>query len=210
MIPKQTPHYNKPSNRTIFLAAVFFVISIIATYSLFRNYPENGIVEGLALKSVPPPTEIDSNFLYQVNTCFIPTAAAYGYDLRITSGFRSLDEQAALYAQGRTVEGHIVTYTLKSIHNFGFAVDVVDRARGYDINWDRIGEMGRYCGLEQGDDEYDEQVHFQHRQGISTAQFESGMRPDQLSLPCQLMADRASKDEPLTRSDLSTCGAPIF
>lgn len=43
----------------------------------------------------------------------------------ITSGFRSYQEQAALYAQGRTTPGSIVTNALpgQSLHNFGIAVD---------------------------------------------------------------------------------------
>lgn len=44
----------------------------------------------------------------------------------VISGFRGYPEQAALYAQGRTEKGHIVTNAKpgQSPHNFGIAVDL--------------------------------------------------------------------------------------
>jgi hypothetical protein len=161
-----------------------------------------------SLKSfVPMPTAIDSNFLNQVNECFIPTAAVYRYTLRITSGFRTVEEQYQLFEQGRTVNGHIVSWAPveKSLHNYGFAVDVVDRWRGYDIDWKKLGKIGAFCGLEQVDD-----PHFEHREGLTTAQFEAGMRPSLLTLPCALMDERAKANQPLTLKDLKGCGAPNF
>jgi len=158
-------------------------------------------------KPVPPPTEIDQNFLIQVNECFIPAAAAYGYTLRITSGFRSVEEQSQTFNQGRTENGHIVSWSPpgKSLHNYGFAVDVVDRWRGYDVNWKRLAKIGAFCGLEQVDD-----PHFEHRSGLTTAQFRDGARPPALTLPCALMDERAKANQPLTKTDLKNCGAPAF
>lgn len=51
-------------------------------------------------------------------------------DFAITCGVRTLTEQAALYAQGRTKPGPIVTWTMNSRHipgvdGFGYAVDLV-------------------------------------------------------------------------------------
>lgn len=47
-------------------------------------------------------------------------------EIRVVQGFRSWTEQAALYAQGRTAPGPIVTKCVpgNSWHNFGLAVDV--------------------------------------------------------------------------------------
>ena len=158
-------------------------------------------------KPVPLPTEINQNFLTQVNECFIPVAKIYGYTLRITSGFRSMDEQTAIYASGRTSNGHIVSWSEpgKSLHNYGFAVDVVDRWRGYYINWARLGEIGVYCGLEQVDD-----PHFEHRRGLTTNQFVAGIRPMPLTLPCAIMDERAKAKQLLTPQDLKDCGVPDF
>jgi hypothetical protein len=156
---------------------------------------------------IPMPKEINTNFLNQVNECFIPATAAYGYTLRITSGFRSIAEQDQAFNQGRTENGHIVTWAEsgKSLHNYGFAVDVVDRWRGYNINWKRLGKIGVFCGLEQVDD-----PHFEHRSGLATADFAVGMRPPPMTIPCSVMGERAKAGQPLTLEDLRGCGAPSF
>jgi hypothetical protein len=158
-------------------------------------------------RPVPLPTEINQNFLVQVNECFIPTAAIYGYTLRITSGFRSLDEQDVIYDSGRTEEGHIVSWAEagKSIHNYGYAVDVVDRWRGYYVNWKRLAKIGEFCGLAQVDD-----AHFEYRGGLVTDQFNAGKRPAPISLPCDIISERAKTNQTLASQDLQTCGAPNF
>lgn len=79
-------------------------------------------------------------------------AEAQGYDLRITAAYRSNEEQEALYALGRTQPGSIVTYARagQSYHNLRRAVDVVDRVRGYSIDWEAIGRIGESLGLVWG------------------------------------------------------------
>ena len=159
-------------------------------------------------KPITLPTEINQNFLAQVNECFIPTAKIYGYTLRITSGFRDIDEQDVIYDLGRTEEGHIVSWSEpgKSIHNYGYAVDVVDRWRGYDINWERLAKIGEFCGLAQIDD-----AHFEYRGGLITDQFIAGAKPMALlTLPCDIMSERSKANQPLTLKDLQSCGAPNF
>lgn len=56
----------------------------------------------------------------EINRLLAPTA------VRITSGYRSATEQDALYAQGRTAPGSVVTQARggQSMHNYGLAVDV--------------------------------------------------------------------------------------
>ncbi len=161
-------------------------------------------------KPAPMPTIIDPNFLAQVNDCFMPIAALYGFTLRVTDDFRTPEDQDKIYNQGRTINGHIVTEAPagKSIHNYGFAVDVVDRWRGYEIDWSKLSRIGSYCKLEH-DDEVD-MPHFEQRGGLSTADFAAGKRPPFLALPCPLMRERAVANQPLTREDLKTCGAPDF
>lgn len=53
-------------------------------------------------------------------------AKAYGYEYKAISGNRTWDEQARIYAQGRTAPGKIVTNAKPgySNHNFGIAVDM--------------------------------------------------------------------------------------
>ena len=162
------------------------------------------------LKPLTLPTGIDANFLRQVESCLLPVAAAYGHTLRVTSGYRTVEEQDLVFRQGRSENGHIVTEVAggRSLHNFGLAVDVADRSRGYDLDWDRLGRIGTYCGLEQNDE--GDQAHFTHRDGLSIEGLAIGFRPRPLELPCPLLADRAAGGDQLTRQDLKDCGAPEF
>lgn len=58
-------------------------------------------------------------------------------DFSVISGVRTPEQQADLYAQGRTKPGKIVTWTLKSRHlpaddGYGHAVDLAP----YPLDWD--------------------------------------------------------------------------
>jgi hypothetical protein len=77
--------------------------------------------------------------------------------LRVTQGLRSWNEQAKLYAQGRTVPGKIVTDAPPGHgwHNFAMAVDVVPLDPLPDWNlthpvWKRLVEVGESLGLQSG------------------------------------------------------------
>jgi peptidoglycan L-alanyl-D-glutamate endopeptidase CwlK len=164
----------------------------------------------IVVQSVPLPTGMNANFLTQVNQCFIPVAAVYGYDLYITAGFRTLAEQAEIYAEGRNASGIVVSEAPPghSLHNYGYAVDVADRERGYNIDWTRLINIAAYCHLESGG--LLDLAHFEYRGGLSTDDFAAGKRPPPLTLPCSLMAIRAQENQPLTLADLRSCGAPKF
>lgn len=58
--------------------------------------------------------------------------------VRITQGLRTFDEQAKLYAQGRTTSGKKVTNAKagQSIHNYGLAIDICMLINGKTISWD--------------------------------------------------------------------------
>ena len=64
---------------------------------------------------------------------------AVGTFILVVSGLRSAAEQDALYAQGGTKPGHIVTKAKagQSTHNYGLAVDVVPYLSGQTgaLNW---------------------------------------------------------------------------
>lgn len=64
-----------------------------------------------------------------------------GIIIRITQGLRTYAQQDALYAQGRSLPGHIVTNARGgfSAHNFGYAADLCPGIRGSEVwtpNWD--------------------------------------------------------------------------
>ena len=78
---------------------------------------------------------------------------------RVTQGLRSWNEQAKLYAQGRTEPGPIVTNAPPgySQHQFGLAVDIVPMGINdipdWDENhpiWKRLIQVGESLGLTAG------------------------------------------------------------
>jgi len=76
-------------------------------------------------------------------------------DFTVVEGLRSKQRQAQLYAQGRTTAGKIVTWTLKSKHIDGLAVDLAPFADG-KIDWsdskkfDAIGAAMKKAAAELG------------------------------------------------------------
>jgi peptidoglycan L-alanyl-D-glutamate endopeptidase CwlK len=81
-----------------------------------------------------------------------------GIEIRVVQGLRTVAEQNALYAQGRTAPGKIVTNAPggHSWHEFGLAVDCVPGVRGaakWTPNWDPkhpdYAAMAA-CGEQQG------------------------------------------------------------
>ena len=79
-----------------------------------------------------------------------------GLSFRIFEGFRSQARQAALYAQGRTTPGNIVTYAppRTSYHQYGLAVDIVGWFGGQwtwdrpQFEWATLHAIARSYGLE--------------------------------------------------------------
>ena len=55
-------------------------------------------------------------------------------DFTVLEGVRTLERQRELYAQGRTAPGKIVTWTMKSRHIEGKAVDLVP----YPLDWNDL------------------------------------------------------------------------
>jgi peptidoglycan L-alanyl-D-glutamate endopeptidase CwlK len=60
--------------------------------------------------------------------------------IRIVQGLRTITEQDALYAQGRTAPGKIVTKAKggSSYHNYGLAIDFAFLIDGKEISWDTV------------------------------------------------------------------------
>ena len=79
-----------------------------------------------------------------------------GYDILVTCTLRTMAEQAALYAQGRTAPGAVVTRAKpgQSAHQYGLALDFVPMVNGKpDWNgqhpiWHEIGDLALAHGME--------------------------------------------------------------
>lgn len=102
------------------------------------------------------------------------TLEAQGTFLCVYQGLRTAEQQNALYAQGRTTPGHIVTNAKAgySNHNYGLAIDVVPYLAGDGgaLNWNPKTEQYQAMvtalkaqGLEWGGDwtHFPDMDHFQ-------------------------------------------------
>ncbi|WP_137174117.1 M15 family metallopeptidase [Massilia sp. HP4] len=133
-----------------------------------------------------PPTEADPGALDERSARTVATlqpevrpfaialverAAAQGIVIKVISGTRSYAEQDALFAQGRTAPGKIVTNARggQSNHNFGIAFDigVFDGRRYLDHSpsYKAVGAIGLGLGLEWGGNwnSFVDEPHFQLR-----------------------------------------------
>ena len=98
-------------------------------------------------------------------------AASAGITIKVISGLRTYAEQNALYAQGRTKPGRIVTNARGgySNHNFGIAFDIgIFDGANYvpeSPRYKAIGAMGDALGLEWGGNwkTIKDEPHFQLR-----------------------------------------------
>lgn len=86
---------------------------------------------------------------------FLSSCVLAGLDVLVTCTFRNDAEQTALYAQGRTTPGHIVTNAKagQSAHQYGLAIDIVPLVNGKpdwnggDAVWQAVGDLGQQAGL---------------------------------------------------------------
>ena len=115
---------------------------------------------------------------------FIKACQIAGIDILVTSTFRDNASQDALYAQGRTTAGKIVTNARggDSFHNHRCAVDIVPLVNGkpdWDGShpvWAQIGAIGQECGLEWAGSwkTFKELAHFQYTGGLTIAELKEG------------------------------------
>lgn len=108
---------------------------------------------------------------------FMGACLKAGIDLKIISGTRTYDQQNALYAQGRTKPGRIVTNARGgySWHNFRIAWDIgiFDHGRylGESPLYEKAGKIGESLGLEWGGRwRFKDEPHFQMKTGLTLAQ----------------------------------------
>lgn len=115
--------------------------------------------------------DLDPRFRALVDPWLADVAAA-GIDLLVTCTLRSLEDQAVLYAQGRTTPGSIVTNARpgESAHNFGLGCDVVVIVHGKcdwsgsSPAWIEVANFAQARGLQwlgAPDSPFKEQAHFQ-------------------------------------------------
>ena len=108
----------------------------------------------------------------------VPLMEQLGAQVKIISGNRTYAEQDALYAQGRTKAGSIVTNARAgaSNHNFGTAWDVGIFKDGKYLDdsplYKTLGKVGQSLGLEWGGawKSISDEPHFEVKTGLTMAE----------------------------------------
>ena len=114
---------------------------------------------------------------------FIDACAAQNIDILITSTYRDAEDQDALYAQGRTAPGNIVTDAKggDSFHQYHVAFDFVPMVNGKcqwtDMNLiTQCGIIGETIGLTWAGRwiKMKEELHLQYTSGLTIEDFQNG------------------------------------
>lgn len=129
----------------------------------------------------------------------IALAAREGIHLLVTSTLRTFDEQAVIFAQGRSRPGRRVTNARpgQSWHNFGLAFDVVPLVEGKPVwnscYWERIGAIGRSLGLVWGGDfrSFKDKPHFEYHPNLTLAEC------NRRHAACRPLLDETPADAPI-------------
>ncbi|MCA0758205.1 M15 family metallopeptidase [Paenibacillus sp. N4] len=126
-----------------------------------RFVPDNDIVP----ENPPavPITGLHPSVLAKQNELIAETEQL-GIDILITDGFRSSEEQDAIYAKGRTTEGPVVTQVKggDSYHNYGLAIDFALRTKQGEVVWDM-----EYDGNRNGEADWMEVVKAAKKLGFT-------------------------------------------
>lgn len=107
----------------------------------------------------------------------VSLCASQGCPIRITEGYRSIERQNELYAQGRTKPGPIVTNARggESYHNWGCAFDIVPLEGYTSTKWNKIGVLGESLGFVWGGRwAFQDKPHFELTHGYSFRDFING------------------------------------
>ncbi|OMD25491.1 M15 family metallopeptidase [Paenibacillus odorifer] len=134
-------------------------------------------------------------------TVLIERCYSRGVPILITQGLRTIAEQNALYEQGRSKPGAIVTNARGgySYHNFGLAVDFAlllpngssvswDMNRDYNGNnikdWIEVVEEAKKLGFDWGGDwtSFKDYPHFQMVFGLTLTQLRAGSKPSETAM----------------------------
>lgn len=111
-----------------------------------------------------PPVTALHPIVFIKQTELIAETSKAGITILVTDGFRSSEEQNAIYAKGRTTEGKVVTQVQggHSYHNYGLAVDFALRTKKGEVVWDM-----EYDGNKNGRSDWMEVVEIAKRLGFS-------------------------------------------
>lgn len=174
---------------------LLFLISFFILAAAWKLYELIDVDLPLPPKTnVPPVTELHPA-VFAGQQELIAQTAKIGITILITDGFRSSEEQDALYAQGRTTDGPIVTQVRggNSYHNYGLAIDFAIRTKKGEVLWDmeydgngnskadwmEVVGIAKKLGFSWGGDwdNFPDYPHLQMDFGYSIRELKRGERP---------------------------------
>lgn len=155
----------------------------IWAFQLQNNIPDTGefddatraMLNGMQEKPIPDPTYGLYPLVLRKANDLIKLCVHNGMYIKINEGFRSNERQNALYAQGRTTPGNIVTNAKagESIHNSRLAFDIKfvgnNPYPNDDAIWKKIADIGVSIGLTAGFyfTKFKDRPHFEYLAGYS-------------------------------------------
>ncbi len=93
-------------------------------------------------------TELKPEFQSRLDRVVERMRDEFGYEVTVVEGFRTQQRQDALYEQGRTRPGSIVTWTKSSKHSEGLAADVkIDGTYNNAVGYERLAQIAEAEGL---------------------------------------------------------------
>ncbi len=109
-----------------------------------------GIVEATpAILPDPDLSLVDPELRTRLGRVIDRMRVEHGHNVKVVEGFRTPERQNALFAQGRTAPGNVVTWTQNSMHSEGLAVDVVvDGSYAPHEGYRRLAQIAKEEGLQ--------------------------------------------------------------
>ncbi|BBH23192.1 peptidoglycan L-alanyl-D-glutamate endopeptidase CwlK [Paenibacillus baekrokdamisoli] len=159
IVPVQSGN-KRTKRRRLLVAALIITVGFIL---LINNPLLNRIWPHIKNHDVPPVTGLHPIVAAKQMT-LIQETKKIGITILITDGFRSTVEQDALYRQGRSDKGQIVTTVQggDSYHNYGLAIDFALRTLKGKVVWDL-----KYDGNHNGKSDWMEVVAIAKRLGFT-------------------------------------------
>jgi len=135
----------------------------------------------------------------------IDKMARLGRSVVITSTYRSAEEQDALYAQGRTTTGSIVTNARggESVHNYALAFDIAQNIRGQEYSDTTFFQLAGACWIDMGGEwggewrTFADPPHMQYTAGLTLYDLQKGK-----SLPLDAKMPWESEVNELTETEI--------
>lgn len=160
--PNITAKNKRRRNKWLILIILAFAAAIVWKW-FDTSDTSDPFKPDIEIVPAPPITALHPIVLAK-QTELMAETSKIGITILITDGFRSSEEQDALYARGRSEDGPVVTQVQggNSYHNYGLAIDFALRTKKGAVIWDM-----EYDGNKNGQADWMEVVEIAKRLGFS-------------------------------------------